>query len=322
MKAKRLVIPLFFLILTACKEYSVKTLVNEDGSIIKTIEVISRNEITDYRKLTIPLDETWTIKQEKDSSEGIYKLTAEKTFKDVEDLNNKYGSPAGIVIEVNHAIRGSWFYTYHEYEEIIEAVNPFTALNVEDYLNDNEYNSLLSGERNDQLENKLESYLSKSMFEEFILKLKQELSNYGIDENRIAELRPELLNCIDSDDVTDCFINALSPLKINIPNESMSALIQNIVAGIEKKAEKLFELNGEYNYVFNMPGMILSTNAEAVKGSTVAWDFNGENFTYTDYRMFAESRVTNIVNIIITGIVAAILFGLLITSMLYKNRKN
>ena len=322
MKTLKIFTLLLLLQLFACKEYTVKTKVNEDGSIVKTIEIVSRNKINNLENLAIPIDASWTMEQIKDTSTDTYKLTAQKTFNDVSELIGQYGSPGGVVIEVNHSISDKWFYTYHEYEEIIESANPFTKLSVQDYLTEDEYNALASGTINETLDEKLEDYFSAAMMEEFIYLLKQKLNEYNVKLELIDLLKDDFVKCLESDDEMICITKVLSEKYPQLDPAAILELTEKIGRHIEAETEKTFSLNGDYNYVFDMPGIILSTNASAVEGSSVSWKFSGENFTYIDYRMFAESRVANLTKMILSGVLGSLLILLLIIAIIYKRKKS
>jgi hypothetical protein len=321
MKSLSAITILVVFLFSACKEYKVKTKVNEDGSIEKTVEVVSRNVIHDYYNLSIPLNESWTITQEKDSVDDVYRLVAKRKFDDVVELIDEYGSPGGTVIEVNHAIRGRWFYTYHEYEEIIEAANPFTTLKVEDYLTTIEYEQLKSGVISEELEERLDTYLSHAMIDDFTESLKKKMNVSIMNEVLWDNLKAELIKCIDSDDEVDCFVSKINEYYDGIEEHKLIELVGAIVGKIENRAEKFMLIDGEYIFSFQLPGLILETNSEAIEGPTVSWKFSSDNFAYTDYRMFAESRVINLWNFIITGFSLLVLSALLIYASIAKRNK-
>ncbi len=52
-----------------------------------------------------------------------------------------------------------------------------------------------------------------------------------------------------------------------------------------------------------VPGVIVETNAQEVRGTTVVWRFNNEHLALADYRMTVESRVVNLWAMILSGIV-------------------
>jgi hypothetical protein len=70
--------------------------------------------------------------------------------------------------------------------------------------------------------------------------------------------------------------------------------------------------DGDYTNTVVMPGIVLDTNADEVKGTTVSWRFSANQFMLGDYTMWVESRVMNTWAVILTGITALGLTGVLV----------
>ncbi|MFC2084808.1 hypothetical protein ACFLS9_07105 [Bacteroidota bacterium] len=299
-----------------------KTKVNEDGSIEKSITVVSRDSITNIDELDIPIDESWEIETEKDSSTSNYILTATKKFDSVSDLlDNFYANPNGIIIEVNLAKKGRWFYTYYEYEEIFEKINPFNALKVEDYLTEDEMEQLTSHEISESLSEKLGKYILDSAFEEFFLGIKKIVAGNDLDTLILEKNKSELKNCLEEEEI-EC-INLKIESFYNSDNiNNVNDQVTDLYSKLEKKVDVLIPEGSNFKHYIDMPGLIISTNAESIEGSVAGWTFNSENFTYIDYKMKVESRVTNIWMMILTGAIVLILLALLLVPRFRKKIKH
>jgi hypothetical protein len=70
--------------------------------------------------------------------------------------------------------------------------------------------------------------------------------------------------------------------------------------------------NGTYTNQISMPGVILSTNSKSVKGNTVEWIVDSWRFQFADLAMRVESRSANVSMFVVTGVLFALAFFLLI----------
>ncbi len=298
----KLLLVIIIFALFSCRDYNVKTIVNEDGSIEKIIKIESRDEIKNLNGLFFNIDSTWTIKHEKDSVTSSYTTIARRKFDSVSELIDKYGSPYGVVIEVNLTRRFRWFYTYYEYEEIIEKTNPFNAIKVEEYLTAEEYKELEIGEISEALSDKLNNYLQASAFEELLNKLKKLFGTNNLDTTRLNISRDKLTGLFEVDDEPEWLYKNLESIYADEDISGMFEQITGIYNLMEKKAERIFlSVGSNFGYEIELPGLILETNAKSLTGSTGYWKFDTENFTYIDYRMHILSRKANVWAMITTG---------------------
>lgn len=306
--------------LYSCKNYSIKTIVYEDGSIEKIIKVSSRDKITDYNSLFFRVDDSWEIEQEQDSSTSGYVLTAKRKFASVQELIEKYGSPHGVVMEVNLARKFRWFYTYYEYEEIIERTNPFNAVKVEDYLSAAEYKELTSGgEISESLSDKLNEYLQASAYKELLDNLSALFERSGLDPKLLRESEGELIGLFEDDNELEFILDRLNNIYPPSEISKLEKEIGGIYNELEKKAERIFtNVGSEFSYNIELPGLILETNAQSIEGTSGYWKFDTENFTFVDYRMHIESRKANVWTMIATGGLVIGLIALLLVPSLRK----
>jgi hypothetical protein len=89
--------------------------------------------------------------------------------------------------------------------------------------------------------------------------------------------------------------------------------IDGIVKSIEDvKIKFLLDAGGDYVNEVEMPGIILSTNANAVEGNKAIWHFNEDRFAFMSYTMNVESRTANLWTTYVTGGVLIVIVVLLL----------
>ena len=139
------------LVTGSCLEYTVKTTVNRDGSLIREYTV--KGDSSDIFKgtLRIPSGKDWTIaagfdqEAEKDAKEKQYIYTASRKFSTVGEFREWLDSDTAsgtVKIKVNLHKRFRWFYTYYEYTEVYPMSFPFTMVPVDSFLSEIEQSVL------------------------------------------------------------------------------------------------------------------------------------------------------------------------------------
>jgi len=86
--------------------------------------------------------------------------------------------------------------------------------------------------------------------------------------------------------------------------------LQALVDGIVRKSEIASRANGDYVSTVVMPGTLLDTNAEEVKGNSVVWRFSDRHLSIADYEMRVDSRSVNVWPMAVTGLVVLLLIFL------------
>ena len=309
---------IFLTMLAGCKDYYIKTIINPDGSLIRTVIIKTENPEINFGDQTFYLDSTWQIEKQKDSSSSKYIYTAKKEFESADKLSEYMKANKKVNINVKLEKNFRWFYTYYVYKETYMKTNPFDKIDIKKFLNNNEYKQLVKGEINDSLSAKLDEYLKESIFEEFFeLLIPAVTKNTGLDKNKLIENKNEIKNCIDDDFELDCIIEKIEKIYSAKVDDSVINAIEVIEKRIENKFGNNFLTKENYEYEITMPGLLLSTNANGISGSTGHWKFDSEAFIYIDYTLSAESRVANMWALISTAV-----FGLLLIIIMIIPRKN
>ncbi len=90
--------------------------------------------------------------------------------------------------------------------------------------------------------------------------------------------------------------------------------------GFDYKLKYTDFFSDDYTNEVIMPGLLINTNAKTVEGNKVTWEFDALRFYATNFEMIAESRIVNRWAIVVSGIVAAVLFVLLILGIFVKKK--
>ena len=141
MKAKYLIYILatFLFFLSSCREISVSTIVNEDGTFTRIITITNDENLPSEENLPYPVDESWERQENKDTTGGkTYSVTFTKTYDNSEILNKELAMDTSWLRDVNREIdvkKRFWFFnSYLTYKETWKAANPFTQLDYLEYM--------------------------------------------------------------------------------------------------------------------------------------------------------------------------------------------
>jgi len=297
------------LTMPGCREsYTVVTSLFTDGSCDRVITVTSDSGKVPDVAFPLPIDSTWKISWKAPTQKGEkYHFTARKHFAHIDSLRQEYArvSDSGkIQISISVEKKFRWFYTYFTYTEKYKLFNPFTMLPLSQFMTGDEVRRYLAGERSDSLKKKREAWETRNMFEEYyqgLLEAARKLNHKSLPvsliESKKEELFAELMSS-GSNDVVRETAHALGMPAVRKLSKELKALVD----GIMRKSEVASKADGDYVSTVVMPGTILDTNAEEVKGNSVVWRLSDEHLGIADYEMRVESRSVNVWALSATGI--------------------
>ena len=188
------------LIISGCREITVTTEVNKDGTFTRTIRITGDSASVFKHDLPYPIDGTWIKNVIKDTTDqGDYILTYTKTYRNSDQLNTEINQDTSWrkQLERKVTINKSFgiFYSYITFCETYKAIKPFVRLNYPNYLTQEDM-LYLSGNRipitaNDsvkekQVTDKFENLLIEAIANEIIITLEE-----GIRILNTPELNPE-----------------------------------------------------------------------------------------------------------------------------------
>lgn len=342
MKTQNLLIGLgIFLLLffSACREVTVTTKVNPDGSFTRIITVSGDSSDVFKTDLPFPVDETWASVSSKDSTDSTkYIVIYTKAFRNSSDLNNEIKSDTGEYKNLERTIsihkKFRFFFSYLTFKEVYKSANPFNNLDYHDYITDEDiqwYSGLKipvnpeDSIRRKDAEDKVLVYLVKSATSEV----------ESIMRDGIKKLNDPLLNSVDISVYHDSLYKNMEKLDFKGEIDLIEGyakwsgnkdfllltkldppLFNDFMKKI-KTLEVLFELEGYIEEV-ELPGLITGTNSIMLKGNQVRWEFQPLSVAACDYEMYAESRVINYWMFVLAG---CVLLGLVLLTVIKAVRK-
>jgi hypothetical protein len=310
-------------------ETVVTDIVHPDGSVTRRIEM--RNNESKFKKsdLQVPYDSTWTIRDsievdnEKDT---VWIKRAEKTFKNIEELNLTYKEDSGANKNVSRSAyfskRFRWFNTEYRFSERIEKTMEF-GYPVSDFLNGEELRFYYAPDSyQDEKLNGADSLRYKALKDTIDLQTER----WSL-KNLIDEWAGEFTNLIHGRDK-----GALSPdslhmredefMRISEGNaDKLDSLWSNGIilrrllgekdaekykteadSAIDLAADKLWVDFKGYTVKIVMPGKLTDTNGYIDSSQVLTWPVKSDFFMTEPYEMWAESKVQNSWAWIISGI--------------------
>jgi hypothetical protein len=341
MKTRHLVFGLAILImaLSACREITVRTTVNNDGTFIRILTVSGDSADAFKKELPYPVDTSWLMTSKKDTAgKGKFIVTYTKHYKNCEELKVEIGRDTSWLSQLVRPIdirkRFGFFYSYVEYKEVYSAANPFTALPYKDHLTPEEFlwltrkhpiQSPADSIKSKDAEDKMMTYLVESATTEFekiladgILKL----NDPHLDAKRVSEFHDSIRVALTKGNFKDAgaFIDSYRIWTGNNTVDRLKELQPPLFQEFNRKAKFLENLLLMENFRVEteMPGLITGTNSSALSGNRVIWDVFPMAFLLEDYAMVVESRVINVWAFVLSGMVLLGLVSLLVVKSLKR----
>jgi len=337
---KILSILIILLIVSSCREITVKTEVHKDGSFTRTVTITGDSADVFEPDLPYPIDESWAKTIEVDTTDkedDVYTLIYSKTFKNSKQLELVLSQDTGWrkqldrKIEVNK--RYGLFNSYLTYKETIDAANPFKALDYTDYLNEEDLLWINCSKIPvtpadsvflEELEDRAFEFVIASALEELFQTIKEGVVKLGHPElttDNIEIYRDSILDKdIGYNDSFDAFYDNYASWSNDTNIYLLKGLEPPLLSALNSK-HKAFDNIVEMEQYFNkveMPGLITETNSIELLGNQVNWDVDSWSIMFEDRVMIVESRVINVWGFILVGLV---LLSLLIL-IIYKTRTN
>jgi len=315
---------LLMIMVSGCLEVKVKTTVHPDGSCERVETVNAGAPELPGAAFPIPTDSSWEAGWTKrDTKEKDYLYTAKKRFESPEDLALEFSSIAvdSTKLRISPSIekRFRWFFTYLTYRETYQRFCAFNLVPASRVLTEDEIRRIGAGEKSDSLKKKIDEWKGRNMYEGFHLALLEGARRLGDPTlppdsviMRKEELHELILNETATKDDLDLTLVLISRFFRSAAVLKLRPELRAAWDAAERMVKQAQSANGEYTNTVVMPGIVLDTNAGEVKGTTVSWKFSADQFMLGDYSMWVESRVMNIWAVILTGVVAIGLTGVLV----------
>jgi hypothetical protein len=326
---------LFLAAIPGCLEIGVKTTVNTDGSCDREITLKRDSKAMPSTAFPIPVDSTWqTSWSQVGDSSKTYLYTARKHFDDFKQLALEYTTRPDsekLTVAVYVGKKFRWFYTYYNYWEAFRVFNPLALVPASEMLTKDEIRLICSGDTSDSLKKKYEAWEERNYCEFFyraLLDGARTLNDPTLTPAMVESKKEQLLPLMkDAMNGTEkesgklnAFVQALVRLFATHAVEGLEPNLEGAMNRLMRLSEVKGKADATYSYAVVMPGLLLDTNSDDVKGTTASWKFESKQFSMADYEMWAESRVVNVWAFVVTAIVALGLVALLVVPKLRRRK--
>ncbi len=330
----KLVVSLIIMFIVSCNEPEtvVINFVHRDGSVTRRIQMKS-NEADHLKRfrnsdLQVQFDNTWTVKDSVEINEKgdtTWVRSAEKLFKNVEEINLAYKSDSGPDSEVRrHADfkkTFKWFNTEYRFSETIDKKLSF-GYSVKDFLNNEELmfyyapeavkeskkdgsDSLKYKALEDTINHKTDLWLSKTIVAEWIEEFSRLVSTKSSDisKDSLKSKEDELINIIGTLGVNfdSLWTNGIT-LKKMIGADNALKYKAEADTALEHVTKNLLLNFRDYSIQTVMPGKLVNTNGYIDSAQVLLWPVSSDFFLTEPYEMWAVSRIPNIWAWIVSGI--------------------
>ena len=334
MKTKYFIITLMLLAfsLSSCREITVKTRVNADGSFTRIItltgNVTDSSSVVTVTGLPYPVDDSWQMMTMRDTSDSAKLICIySKHFPGDEALKEEIASDTSwmkvLDRQINVKKKFMFFYSYITYREFYKKADPSGLLDYQDYMSPQDLEWMVGNRQalnardsalRDTAEARAERYIMDSYRAEVINGL-----NNGIQRLNDPELQSFDINAYFNDSIInemledsdghEHIIDTLESLSGQPALLKLKDLSPPVFSDLINKID-LFEkimMMHDYTSEVEMPGLLTATNSVNVVGNTVSWHVQPTSFYFDDYEMFVESRVVNQWAFVLSGIVLLLL---------------
>ncbi|MEE4114856.1 MAG: hypothetical protein V2I37_01730 [Marinilabiliaceae bacterium] len=306
----------FIFMIPSCDEEDLLliNIVHPDGSVLRRIIMTWDKPDFNIAESKVPLDSTWAISDTNyiaGLKDTVYQLIAEKHFDRVEAINESYNNDNGPnrLVErwASFDRNFKWFTTSYRYSEntggAIEGYLPGEFLS-EDELNifympekiaqdfKSGPDSVLYRQRFDELEEKKEEWLGRSLVKAAFLEieeLKKGDPESDLDMEMLWEGEEEFARILFDEDSLGLVVDSVYGKGFMEKNR---VLIDSAIEVLEAKLEIAFNCKS-YLIQTQMPGEVVSTNGYIDSDGNIVWEVDGDVILCSDYSMYAESVTGN-----------------------------
>lgn len=327
----KLVFTIILVMLVSCEEPEtiVTNIVHPDGSITRKIEMRKQDNKFLITDIQVPLDSTWNITDSCEftqKGDTVWIKRAEKTFRNVDDLNLAYVSDTGCNSNFSrHAAfnkKFRWFNTIYSFSETIEKRFNY-GYPASEFLNKDEllwfyspaeYNearlngpdSLKYKAFSDSIEKRKDEWFYKVIVAEWIGEFSDQISRKPgeqLSRDSLKKREDIIVNIIRTHDddfdnlwqsghILKEFLGESNALKYRAEADSALKIVE----------ERLLEEFVGYSVRISMPGELILSNGFVDSSNILLWSVNSDYFFTEDFKMWAESKVPNIWAWVLSGV--------------------
>jgi hypothetical protein len=344
------VLLIVLIVVFSCDEpkTTVTNIVHPDGSVTRKIEMKNLENKFRLSDLQVPYDSTWIIKDSiviGSKKDTTWIKTAEKFFKNAEEINKSYlsdkGANKGIKRKTGFIKRFKWFNTEYRFSETIDR-KLSNGYPVSHFLNQEELNYFYSPETitseklksadslkykalDDTVNKKTEAWSTKSFVSEWIYefsRLTEGKTGNDLSRESLKLREDELVKIARKyDNKFDSLWAKGIVLKEMIGDENALKYKTDADTAMALSLRGYFVNFKDYSVRIVMPGIVIGTNGFIDKTEALLWPVKSDYFLTEPYEMWAESKVTNYWAWVVTGVfILFVVTGLLIR--LFSKKRN
>jgi len=335
-----LLIFIFLLVISGCREITVSTQIHKDGTFTRTIRITGDSSDVFRGDLPYPVDSTWQKVATKDTSgdDDDYILTYIKTYTNSDELNGEINADTSwrrdLKRKITVADRFGFFYSYLSFREVFQPANPFTYLNYKDYLSADDI-LWLSGKKDivsrsdtarlEKAEERAEVFLATTITAEISHILEEGLAKLESSKQAsedVARYYDSIYQTVDKWEIEkpEKFISLFADWSGNTAVLKLGELDPPLFGEFAKKVsffESLIDMES-YPEIVEIPGIITETNSFMLKGNQVSWEVQPFSLLFEEYELYVESRVVNNWAFIVTGVILLLLIIVMIVKAIKK----
>ncbi len=334
-----LLIFIFLLVISGCREITVSTQIHKDGTFTRTIRITGDSSDVFRGDLPYPVDSTWQKVATKDTSgDDDYILTYIKIYTNCDELNAEIHADTSwrrdLKRKITVADRFGFFYSYLSFREVFQPANPFTYLNYKDYLSADDI-LWLSGKKDivsrsdtarlEKAEERAEVFLATTITAEISHILEEGLAKLESSKQAsedVARYYDSIYQTVDKWEIEkpEKFISLFADWSGNTAVLKLGELDPPLFGEFAKKVsffESLIDMES-YPEIVEIPGIITETNSFMLKGNQVSWEVQPFSLLFEEYELYVESRVVNNWAFIVTGVILLLLIIVMIVKAIKK----
>ncbi len=317
------------LLITACDhESELSTLVREDGSLRKTIELKeAEQKLARKNFYGISPDNGWEYEQVRpEENSKKYNLRFTREFSSAGEFNEimdqESDSLFRIRVDLNEEFR--WFFTYFHFKETFRAADRFRYVDQQDFFTPEDYafidrlpaagesvskaDSLFAEKLNEKI---MDVYAMEGIFEAQLNFLMQKIDDYQLApawKDTLIVHRQDLYKLLtgeNGDDLNeDIFIEFADSLGIPYPHPQIDRAYERELEQQEARLNFMsWVTDGTFTNHIEVPWKIVESNADITEGNRLTWQPPTTRLLLRDFTMSVTARRMNYWAVVTTAIV-------------------
>lgn len=322
-----------WLLLSGCDHEAVlHTRLNEDGSLIKTIELKDADpEEIRHNYFGISAENGWEVEQEA-TGEKDKKLNLRftRSFPSAEAFTETFSHDTDSLfwMQASFSRDFRWFFTYISYQETFKAADRFDRILQEDYFTPEEYafiermpaeggpvshaDSLFAEALNKKI---MDQYAIRGIFEDHYGFFEDQIDAFGLPpawKDTLRSNKEDIFKVLTSkegeDFDDDVMLDFMDSLQIPFPRQELTTTYLAEMKRLESELNFMsWAADGTFSNYMEVPWTVVSTNADSVNGNRLSWNPPAMKYLLQDYTMQVTTRKLNGWMILVTVAGAALL---------------